>query len=154
MQKLQTRPAAQLRSPRPSNKAYAFSNLEPASSFNRFFGRPYRKRSVSATPITCPLLNDIYPTQPARRTTSAMQYSKRRWVQVARHAAARRATPQHAAPHRSTPRHAAARRATQQYATARHATPPHSAPRRATQGHRHFVRPIISNFLLIAFSPT
>ena len=84
------------------------------SQISTVFRSPPPGNGVSATPITCPLQTDIYPTPPARRTTSALQHSKCHWGHERRHTAARR----------------------------------------AAQGHRHFVTPVVSNFLPIVLSPT
>ena len=59
-----------------------------------FFRSSLPQRSVSATPITCPLQRHIYPTPSARPATSAMQQSKCHCVHESRRAAPRHARTQ------------------------------------------------------------
>jgi hypothetical protein len=103
------------RSVRSSNKIYAFSNLEPVSTFNRFSDVPPAMVCVSH-PDHLPAANGHLPNFVCKTDTQ--------------------------------------RTAAQQVPLGPRAAPRRCPPRRDTQGHRHFITPIISNFLPIAFCPT
>ena len=96
----QTLPAAQLRSVRSSNNVYAFSDLEPVSSFNRF--------SVVPTATVCVSHPDHLPAPKAQLPNSVYKTGNQRNAaeQVAT-VSMNRATPLHA-----TPRHATQRKDT------------------------------------------